>query len=422
MKHKGGLRSTRLRCLFVAPVAVAVTTLLAACQTPLGQLGLDNANTSSNPKETTLNASNVGGVVAQFNTDLTAYGTVTNLGDPVLSSNGNIIVTTDDEVVAVKPDGTVQWHVAIPDPHPEIDAPHIVSVYGNVETVDVSVDFKVQGAAPDYVGGSIVKLSNASGAQMASQDTLRPAAPIGYANNGLVVTGEVIDHADFGAGRTITIDTPGSGRRIIRNAVGAVQKPAVVGTQVVVAVGSSVYQWTVACPVATVCDESTAAVTAVPDASRPVLVGTTVYTTSSDRKLYAIGPDGAVLWTGNAGNQPAGASASVASGRVFVGNTTGIVYGFDLAGCGASTCSYSYVNSVVDQIATAPTLANGLAYVMTSGTLHVVRTDCTLVENCAPKKSITLNGPILGSSQQVLVHKGHFLVLTNDGHLRAWGL
>ena len=118
----------------------------------------------------------------------------------------------------MKPDGTVAWHVAIPDPHPEIDAPHIISVYGDLNTVDVSVDSKVQDAAPNYFGGAIVKLSNVSGAETASQDTFRPAAPIGYANNGLVVTGEVIDDADYGAGRTITIDTPGNGRRVIRNA------------------------------------------------------------------------------------------------------------------------------------------------------------------------------------------------------------
>jgi hypothetical protein len=416
------VRSSRWRWVVAAPVAVAVTTMLVACQTPLGQVGFDNANTSSNPAETTLSAANVGGVVAKFDTDLTGYGTVTNLGDPVFSSDGNIIVTTDDEVVAVKPDGTVAWHVAIPDPHPEIDAPHIISVYGDVNTVDVSVDSKVQDAAPNYFGGSIVKLANASGAPTAGQDTFRPAAPIGYANNGLVVTGEVIDDADYGAGRTITIDIPGNGRRIIRNAVGVVQKPAVIGDQVVVAMGSSVYQWTSPCPVGTVCDESTAAVSDVPDATRPVLVGTTVYTTSSDRKLYAIGPDGAVLWTGNAGNVPAAASASVASGRVFVGNTTGILHGFDLAGCGASTCSYSYVNAFVDQIWTAPTLANGLAYVVVNGGLRVARTDCTLVENCSPKKSISLSGPLLGSSQQVLVKDGRFYVLTNDGHLRAWGL
>jgi hypothetical protein len=417
------VRSRCRRLLVAAPLALAVTTMLAACQTPLGQAGFDNANTSSNAAETTLNAANVGGVVAKFDTDLTGYGTVTNLGDPVLSSDGKIIVTTDDEVVAVKPDGTVAWHVPIPDPHPEISAPHIISVYGDLTTVDVSVDSKVQGAAPDYFGGSIVKLDNATGDQTAGTDTFRPAAPIGYAITGLVLTGEVIDHADYGAGRTITIDTPGSGRRIIRNAVGAVQKPAVVGNQVAVAVGSSVYQWTSPCPVATVCNESTAAVTAVPDATRPVLVGTTVYTTSSSgRKLYAIAPDGAVLWTGNAGNVPAAASASVASGRVFVGNTTGILYGFDLAGCGAGTCAYTYVNAFVDQIWTAPTLANGLAYVMVNGALHVARTDCTLVENCSPKESITLNGPMLGSSHPVLVKDGRFYVLTNDGHLRAWGL
>jgi len=80
------------------------------------------------------------------------------------------------------------------------------------------------------------------------------------------------------------------------------------------------------------------------------------------------------------------------------------------------------VNSFVDQIWTAPTLANGLAYVITNGALRVARTDCTLVENCSPKKSITLNGPIGGSSRQVLVKDGRFYVLTNDGHLRAWGL
>ena len=57
-----------------------------------------------------------------------------------------------------------------------------------------------------------------------------------------------------------------------------------------------------------------------------------------------------------------------------------------------------------------------------NGALRVARTDCTLVENCSPKKSITLNGSILGSSQQVLVKDGRFYVLTNDGHLRAWGL
>ncbi len=131
------VRSRRLRLVVAVPVAVAMKTMLAGGQKPLGQHGLDNANTSSNPAETTLSAANVGGVVAKFDTDLTGYGTVTNLGDPVFSSNGNIIVTTDDEVVAVKPDGTVAWHTAIPDPHPEISGPHIVSVYGDLATVDV---------------------------------------------------------------------------------------------------------------------------------------------------------------------------------------------------------------------------------------------------------------------------------------------
>ena len=404
-------------------VAAAAAIVLAACQTPLGQVGLDNANTSSNPDETTLNASNVGSVVAKFDTDLTGYGTVTDLGDPVLASNGNIIVTTDDQVVSVQPDGTVAWNVAIPDAHPEIDAPHIIAVTGNTSTVDVHVDTKVQGAAPAYAGGYIVKLSSGSGVPTASENTFRPAAPLGYANGGLVVTGEVIDHADFGPGRTITVDVAGSGRRIVRNAVGPVRKPAVIGDRVVVAIGDTIYQWSTPCPAATVCTETTAATTAVPAANRPVLGGTTAYVTSStDRKLYAIGSDGTVLWTGNGGNLPADASASAASGKVFVGNTTGILYGFPLEGCGAATCSYTYVNSFVDQIWTAPTLANGLAYVMVSGGLRIARSDCTLVENCSPKKSITLNGPILGSSQQVLVKDGRFYVLTNDGHLRAWGL
>ena len=403
--------------------AVAVTIGLTACQTPLGQVGLDNANTSSNPAEATLDATNVGTVVSKFDTDLTGYGTVTNLGEPVFAANGNIIVTTDDQVVSVRPDGTVAWNVTIPDPHPEIDAPHIISAYGNYTTVDVLVDTKVQGAPPSYAGGSIQRLDNETGVPTTSLATFRPAAPLGYAYNGLVITGEVTDHADFGPGRTVTVDVAGSGRRIIRNAVGAVQKPAVIGDQVAVAIGDSLYQWSTPCATGTVCNETTAAVTAVPSATRPVLVGTTVYvTTTTDRKLYAIGPDGTVLWTGNAGNVPADASASVASGKVFVGNTTGIFYGFPLAGCGAPTCAYTYVNSFVDQIWTAPTLANGLAYVVVNGGLRVARTDCTLVENCSPKKSITLNGPILGSSQQVLVKDGRFYVLTNDGHLRAWGL
>lgn len=404
-------------------MAAAVTIVAAACQTPLGQVGFDNANTSANPNETTLGAANVGSVVAKFDTDLTAYGTVTDLGEPVFGSDGNIIVTTDDEVVAVRPDGTVAWHTVIPDAHPEIDAPHIISVYGDDTTVDVHVDTKVQGAAPSYAGGYVVKLSNGTGVPTASENTFRPAAPLGYTGNGLVVTGEVVDHADYGPGRTVTVDVAGSGRRIIRNAVGPVEKPAVNGNQVAVAVGDTLFQWSTPCAAGTVCNETTAATTAVPAATRPVLVATTVYVTSStDRKLYAVGPDGGVLWTGNAGNVPADASASVASGKVFVGGTTGIFYGFPLAGCGAATCSYTYVNSFVDQIWTAPTLANGLAYVMVNGGLRIARTDCTLVENCSPKKSITLNGPIGGSSQQVLVKDGRFYVLTNDGHLRAWGL
>ena len=404
-------------------VAAAASIVLAACQTPLGQVGFDNGNTSANSAETTLDATNVGSVVAKFDTDLTPYGTVTDLGDPVFASNGNIIVTTDDEVVSVQPDGTVAWHAAIPDAHPEIGAPHIISVYGDDTTVDVHVDLKVQGAAPNYVGGYVVKLSNGSGLATASENTFRPAAPLGYAGNGLVVTGEVVDHADYGPGRTIAVDVAGSGRRIVRNAVGPVEKPAVNGNQVAVAIGDTLYQWSTPCAAGTVCNETTAATTAVAAANRPVLVGTTVYITSrTDRKLYAVGPDGSVLWTGNAGNVPADASASVAAGKVFVGNTTGIFYGFPLAGCGAATCAYTYVNSFVDQIWTAPTLANGLAYVMVNGRLVVARTDCTLVENCSPKKSITLNGPVLGSSQQVLVKDGRFYVLTNDGHLRGWGL
>lgn len=169
---------------------------MTACQTPLGQAGLDNANTSSNPAETVLDAANVGTVVSKFDTSLTGYGTVTNLGEPVFASNGNIIVTTDDQVVSVKPDGTVAWNVTIPDAHPEIDGPHIISAYGDDTTVDVLVDTKVQGAAPSYAGGHIEKLSNESGLLTASQDTFRPAAPLGYAGNDLVITGEVADHAD----------------------------------------------------------------------------------------------------------------------------------------------------------------------------------------------------------------------------------
>lgn len=418
-----GLSRTRRRVGVVALGAAALAVGLTACQTPLGQAGLDNANTSSNPAETSLDATNVGTVVSKFDTNLTGYGTVTNLGEPVVAANGNVIVTTDSQVVSVRPDGTVAWNTTIPDAHPEIGAPHIISVYGDISTVDVLVDTKAQGAAPTYAGGSVVKLDNETGAPTTTQATFRPAAPLGYVTNGLVITGEVTDHADYGLGRTITVDVPGSGRRIVRNAVGEVQKPAVIGDQVAVAIGDSVYQWSTPCATGTVCNETAAAVTAVPSATRPVVVGTTVYVTSvTDRKLYAIGPDGAVLWTGNVGNIPADASASVASGKVFVGNTTGIFYGFPLAGCGASTCTYTYINSFVDQIGTAATLANGLAYVVVNGGLKVARTDCTLVENCSPKKSITLNGPILGSSRQVLVKDGRFYVLTNDGHLRAWGL
>lgn len=158
-------------------MAAAVTIVAAACQTPLGQVGFDNANTSANPNETTLGAANVGSVVAKFDTDLTAYGTVTDLGEPVFGSDGNIIVTTDDEVVAVRPDGTVAWHTVIPDAHPEIDAPHIISVYGDDTTVDVQVDTKVQGAAPSYAGGYVVKLSNGTGVPTASENTFRPATP-----------------------------------------------------------------------------------------------------------------------------------------------------------------------------------------------------------------------------------------------------
>lgn len=404
-------------------MAAAVAIVLTACQMPLGQVGFDNANTSSNVSETTLNAANVGSVVSTFDTDLTGYGTVTDLGNPVVASNGNIIVTTDDQVVSVQPDGVVAWNVTIPDAHPEIDAPHIIAVYGNTNTVDVHVDMKVQAGAPSYAGGYIVKLSSGTGAPTASENTFRPAAPLGYANGGHLVTGEVVDHVDYGPGRTITVDVAGSGRRIVRNAVGPVRKPAVNGDRVVVAIGDTIYQWSTPCPAGTVCNETTAATTAVPAANRPVLVETTAYVTSStDRTLYAIGPDGTVLWTGNAGNVPADVSASVAAGKVFVGNTAGIFYGFPLAGCGAATCAYTYINSFVDQIWTAPTLANHLAYVMVNGRLVIARTDCTLVENCSPKKSITLNGPVLGSSQQVLVKDGRFYVLTNDGHLRGWRL
>lgn len=392
--------------------------------TMLGQLGLDSANTGSNDAETTLDASNVGSVVAKFDLDLSAYGTGADLGEPVFASNGNLIVTAGNEVISVTPAGAVAWHVTLTDPHPEIATPHIISVYGDDGTVDVLVDTKVQGAAPGYAGGSIVKLDNATGNVAASQSTFRPAAPLGYASNhGLVVTGEVIDHATYGSGRTVTIDVTGSGRRIIRNAVGAVRKPAVEGDQVVVAAGGTVYRWSAPCAPGTVCDETTAATTAVVDATRPLLIGTTAYVTSlTGGTLYAIGPDGTVLWTGSVGNAPADAAASVAAGNVYVGNTTGIFYGFPLGGCGAATCSRTYINSFIDSIATASTLANGLAYLMAQGRLVVARTDCTLVENCSPKKSITLNGPILGSSQQVLVKDGRIYVLTNDGHLRAWGL
>ena len=102
-------------------MGAALALGLTASQTPLGQAGFDNANTSSNPAEATLDATNVGTVVSKFDTDLTAYGTVTNLGEPVVAANGNIIVTTDDQVVSVQPDGTLPWNATIPDAHPEIE-------------------------------------------------------------------------------------------------------------------------------------------------------------------------------------------------------------------------------------------------------------------------------------------------------------
>lgn len=75
---------------------------------------------------------------------------------------------------------------------------------------------------------------------------------------------------------------------------------------------------------------------------------------------------------------------------------TGILYGFPLGGCGAATCSYTYINSFVDQIWTAPTLANGLAYVRLDigGTdvesLHYpasrMRSRATLLDQAVPRR------------------------------------
>lgn len=396
---------------------------LGACQTALGQFGFDNTNSNSNDKETTLGASNVGSVVATFDLDLSAYGSYDALGEPIFASNGNLIVLADSEVISVTPAGAIAWHVTIADPNPRIGGPHLVSAYGNDATVDVAVDAKVQGPAPGFTGGSIVKLDNATGAVTGTQATLRPAAPLGYAGNAMVVTGQVVDHPTYGPGRTVTIDVDGSGRRIIRNVEGTVHKPAVAGNQVVVAVGDTVYRWSTPCASGAVCDETTAATTNVPVATRPVLVGTTVYTTGAEgRTFYAIGHDGTVLWTANPGNFPATVAASTAAGKAFVGNVNGQLLGFPLDGCGAATCSFQYVNGLGSSVSAAPTLANGLAYVMAGETLKVVRTDCTLVEDCTAKKSIALGGSIGGSSRQILVKDGHFYVLTNDGHLRAWGL
>jgi hypothetical protein len=403
--------------------ALALAMVLSACQIPLGQVGFDNTNTSSNANETTLNASNVSTIVAKFDLNLSAYGVGGDLGEPVLAGNGNVIVIANNDVISVTPAGAIAWRKTIADPKPSINAPHLLSAYGGESTVDVVVDAKAQGAAPGYVGGSIVKLDNATGAVTATEATFRPAAPIGYANDGLVVTGLVVNHASYGAGRTVTIDVAGSGRRIIRNAEGDVQKPAVAGDQLVVAVGDTIYRWSAPCATGTVCNESTAAKTNVPIATRPVLVGTTVYVTGAEgRTFYAIGPNGAVLWTANPGNFPGTVSTSSAAGMAFVGNVNGQLFGFPLDGCGAATCAYRYVNVLGGGARSAPTLANGLAYLMADQTLKVIRTDCKLTEDCPAKKSISLSGSIGGSSRQILVKDGRIHVLTNDGHLRSWGL
>jgi hypothetical protein len=45
--------------------------------------------------------------------------------------------------MSVTAEGGLAWHTPVTDPHPEISAPHISSVYGDTSTVDVSVDNRV---------------------------------------------------------------------------------------------------------------------------------------------------------------------------------------------------------------------------------------------------------------------------------------
>ena len=96
-----------------------------------------------------------------------------------MAGNHNVVVTTDHEVMSVTTAGDLAWHTPITDPHPEFASSHQLDLWRYLDRRRIG---RRQGprAAPDDVGGSILKLDNATGAVVSSADTYEPAAPIGY--------------------------------------------------------------------------------------------------------------------------------------------------------------------------------------------------------------------------------------------------
>lgn len=403
----------RLRLLVVA----AVSALLAACQSPLGQFGFDARNSGENAAEIAITPATVTGLTADWSLDLTAYDTTAAPGELVSDGHGNVIVTSDHQVLSITPDGSVAWHTPIPDAHPEIPGAHISAVYGNgpASTIDVSVDLKVQGPAPSRFGGKVVHLDAATGAPTGSEDSYRPAAPIGYGGNRLLHTGWITD--GFGTSIT-TIEGHASGSRAILGSAGSAHKPAVSGNHVALVVGDRLYQWTAPCPQYEICEPTAA--TSVPGATRPAISGSTVYVASAgDQKLYAVATDGSILWEGATFPGPTAVSVAENVGRVFVSGVAGATVGFALAGCAAAACPHVFALTLSGAISAPSTHVPGLGFVATADRLYAFRSGCSLVEDCSPVWSANLPG---GSARQVLVVDGRVYALSTTGRLHSSGL
>jgi outer membrane protein assembly factor BamB len=124
-------------------------------------------------------------------------------------------------------------------------------------------------------------------------------------------------------------------------------------------------------------------------ASAPVLSpdGTTLYVTTSGGNVYALDhTDGSVLWSaalGSTSYQPA-----LAEGRLYVPTVSDGLQVFDAAGCGAATCSPTWM--VADG---GPTSIAGDVLYVGGSTIRAYPADGCGATTCAPLWSADTGGP-----------------------------